>query len=181
MAFSVSIIVFSVFPRFPILIPTPWITGVIYLYLAPIFLYSFSTMVQPWKVAAICFPALCLGELLWCVIYGSAGELLVYVVITLNTWGIGCLLISFLRNRKETVALLVGGLWVFIGLLIPTTIYYSVILNWNPLYMVAISLLTMVLNLLVIPVSIGLNYILRKALKIQNLEDLLLLNNSSPT
>ncbi|MGY5879433.1 MAG: hypothetical protein RTV31_04235 [Candidatus Thorarchaeota archaeon] len=171
--YSILIVVFSVFLRIPVLIPTPWITGIIFLYLAPVLLYSLSIMIRPWMVMAICFPIICLGELLWCIVYGSAGELLVYVVISLNSWGIGCLLISLLRNRNEAIAMLIGGLWVFPGLLVPTHIYYTLILNWNPLYMVAIALVTMVLNLIVIPASLALNLVLRKALKIQHLDDLL--------
>jgi len=170
--YSALIVIFSVFLRFPILIPTPWITGVIFLYLAPILLYSFSIMFRPWMVVAICFPSICLGELLWCVVYGCAGELLVYVIITLNSWGISCLLISLLRNRTEVIAMLIGNLWGFLGLLIPAFIYYTMILNWNPLYIVAISLLTMILNLVIIPASLALNLLLRKALKIQHLDEL---------
>lgn len=176
--YSALIVVFSVFLRIPILIPTPWITGIIFLYLAPVLLYSFSIMIRPWMVLVICFPILCLGELLWCIVYGCAGELLVYVIISLNSWGIGCVLISLLRNRNETIAMLIGGLWIFPGLLVPTYIYYSMILNWNPLYMVAISLITMALNLVVIPASIALNHAIRKVLKIQYLDDMLSLTST---
>ena len=168
------IVVLSAFPRFPILIPTPWITGVIFLYFAPIFLYSISVMVRPWMIVAICVPSLCLGELLWCVVYGCAGELIVYVIIALTSWGIGCILISMLRNRNEVVAMLIGVIWGFLGLLIPSLIYYAMILYWNPLYMIAISLLTTVLNLVAVPVSLALNHALRRVLNIKHLEELLL-------
>ncbi len=177
--FSILIVISSSFLRIPFLIPTPWITGVLFLYLAPIFLYSFSAMVRPWLVLAICIPSLCLGELLWCIVYGCAGELLVYVIITLDTWGIGCILISFLRNRNEIIALLVGGLWSFPGLLVPTYIYYSLVLNWNSLYPVAIALLTMIFNMIIVPASFALNYVLRKALRIHYLDELLPENAAS--
>jgi len=177
--YSVLIVLLSVFPRFPILIPTPWTTGIIFFYLAPLFLYSISTMIRPWMVVTICFPSICLGELLWCAVYGCTGELIVNVIIALSSWGIGCLLISILRNRNEAMAMLIGALWGFIGLLVPALVYYTMILYWNSLYMVAISLLTMTLNLAVIPAAITLNHLLRRVLKIKQLEELLLLNTTS--
>ncbi|MFX0092034.1 MAG: hypothetical protein ACFFBD_09760, partial [Candidatus Hodarchaeota archaeon] len=173
MVFSALIVLSSVFLRIPISIPTTWITVVAFIYLSPIFLYSISTMVRPWIVIVICFPSLVLGEWLWCGVYGCAGELPVNVIFVLSSWGIGCFLISLFRSRNEIVAMLIGGLWGFPGLLIPALGYYGLILNWNPLYIVVYSLLSMIFNLVFIPVSLLLNRLLRRILKVQYLDELL--------
>lgn len=167
------IVMFSVFLRIPVYIPTQWVTGVVFFYLAPILLYSFSTLARPWVVLAICIPSICLGELLWCAIYGCAGELFMNVMIALNSWGVGCLLISLFRNRGETMAMLFGALWSFLGMLLPSLMYYSVVLTWNPLYIVAVSLFTMILNLVVVPISLLLNHIFRRGLTVTQLDDML--------
>ncbi|MFX0067101.1 MAG: hypothetical protein ACFFC7_33640 [Candidatus Hermodarchaeota archaeon] len=171
--FFVLIIISSTLLRIPILIPTHWVSVVFFLYVTPIFLYSLSTMVRPWITLAIGYPSLALGELLWCGLYGCAGELPLNVIITFSTWGIGCLLISLLRKKNELVAMLIGALWGFIGLLVPTVIYYALILNWSPLYMVAYSLISTVFNLIFIPVSLLLNLLMRRMLEVQHLDELL--------
>ncbi|MFW9832207.1 MAG: hypothetical protein ACFFD8_10585 [Candidatus Thorarchaeota archaeon] len=173
LGFVVLIVVSSVFFRIAIYIPTPWITAVLYLYMAPIFLYSISAMARPWMVVAICFPSLVLGEILWTSVYGSAGELLLNVIIALNAWGIGCLLISFFRKRNIGLAMFTGGAWSFFGLIVPTIIYYNVILNWNVFYMIAYSLFSMALNLALIPVAYSLNYVIRRQFRLQDLEELI--------
>jgi hypothetical protein len=116
---------------------------------------------------------LVLGEILWTSVYGSAGELFLNVIIALNAWGIGCLLISFFRKRNIGLAMFTGGAWSFFGLIIPTIIYYDVILNWNVLYMIAYSIFSMAFNLALIPAALLLNYIIRRSLRIRNLEELL--------
>jgi hypothetical protein len=170
--FLTGTVILSIFFRIPILIPTPWTTAIYYLYLAPILLYSFSVMVRPWIVMSLCFPALVLGEVLWCILYGTGGELLINVILALNGWGLGCLLISILRNKNILLVLPFGALWSFIGILIPTAIYYEVILHWNLLYMVAYSLFSMIFNLILVPPALVLVYTIRKTLKVQNLEEL---------
>ncbi len=167
------IVVSSVFFRVAIYIPTPWITAVLYLYMAPIFLYSLSAMVRPWIVVVVSFPSLAIGEALWTIIYGSAGEILPNLILALNVWGIGCLLISFLRKRNNVLAMFTGGAWSFFGFLLPTIIYYNVILNWNALYIIAYSLFSMVFNLVLIPAALVLNYIIRRSFKVKDLEELI--------
>jgi hypothetical protein len=121
---------------------------------------------------SICFPALVLGEVLWSILYGTGGELLVNVILALNGWGLACLLISILRNKSMLLVLPVGALWSFIGILIPTAIYYETILHWNLLYMVAYSLFSMFFNLILVPPSLVLVHVLRRTLKVQNLAEL---------
>ncbi|MFX1253860.1 MAG: hypothetical protein ACFFCZ_19775 [Promethearchaeota archaeon] len=173
LGFFVLIILSTTLLRIPIVIPTHWVSVVFFLYVTPIFLYSLSTMVRSWIALAIVFPSLALGELLWCGLYGCAGELPLNVIITFSTWGIGCLLISLLRKKNELVAMLTGALWGFIGLLVPALIYYALILNWSPLYMVVYSLISTVFNLVFIPVSLLLNLLIRRMLKVQHLDELL--------
>jgi len=172
--FLTGTIVLSVFFPIPILIPTPWTTAIYFLYLAPILLYAFSYMVRPLIVLSICFPALVLSEVLWSIIYGTGGELLLNVILALNGWGLGCLVISVLRNKNMLLALPVGALWSFIGILIPTAIYYEAILHWNLLYMLAYSLFSMIFNLILVPPALVLVYAVRRKLKVKNLEDLFL-------
>lgn len=174
-SYLVLIVISSVFFRAAIYIPTPWVTAVLYLHLAPVFLYSMSAMARPWVVVAICFPSLVIGEVFWTIVYGSAGELLFNVAVALNAWGIGCLLISFLRKRNTGLAMLVGGAWSFFGFLVPTIIYYGMILNWSALYMVAYSLFSMVFNLVLIPAALALNYMIQSIFKANSLEELILL------
>jgi len=170
--FLTATVILSVFFRIPIMIPTPWTTAIYYLYFAPILLYSFSFMVRPWIVTSICFPALVLGEVLWSILYGTGGELLVNVILALNGWGLACLLISILRNKNMLLVLPIGALWSFIGVLIPTAIYYEAILHWNLLYMVAYSLFSMIFNLILVPPAMVLVYTLRRILNVQNLQEL---------
>ena len=170
---SASSVLGSVFLRIPILIPTSWITAVFLLYFAPIFLYTISTMLRPFLSNTICFSCILVGELLWSVVYGCTGELIVYVIIALSSWGIACLLTSLLRKRNEPGSMIIGGLWCFVGFLIPTAIYYSEILSWNILYMVIYSLFAMVFNLILIPLSLILNRLLRRILKVEYLEELI--------
>jgi hypothetical protein len=172
--FLTTTVILTTFFRIPILIPTPWTTAIYYLYLAPILLYSFSFMVRPWIVISLCFPALVLGEVLWSILYGTGGELLVNMILALNGWGLGCLLISILRNKNMLLVLSVGAFWSFIGILIPTAINYVIILHWNLLYMIAYSLFSMIFNLILVPPALILVYILQRTLKVQNLEELFL-------
>lgn len=170
--FLTGTIILSIFFPIPILIPTPWTTAIYFLYLAPILLYAVSYMVRPLIVFSLCFPALVLSEVLWSIIYGTGGELLLNVILALNGWGLGCLLISVLRNKNMLLALPVGALWSFIGILIPTAIYYEAILHWNLLYMVAYSLFSMIFNLILVPPALVLVFALRRTLKVKNLEEL---------
>lgn len=174
-SYLVLIAISSVFFRVAIYIPTPWITAVLYLYLAPIFLYSIGAMARPWMVLVVCFPGLVAGEVLWTIVYGSAGELLFNVAVALNTWGIGCLLISLLRKRNTGVAMFAGGAWSFFGVLVPTIIYYALVLSWSVLYMLAYSLLSMALNLVLIPAALVLNHVVLRRFKVNDFEDLILL------
>ena len=170
---SISSVLGSVFLRISITIPTTWVTGVFLIYLAPIFLYTICTMLRSLLSITISISSIVLGELLWSIVYGCTGELLVYVIVSLSSWGTACLLISLLGKRNELGAMIIGGLWYFLGLLIPTAIYYSEVLSWNILYMVIYSLVAMVFNLLLIPLSLILNRLLRGVLKVEYLEELL--------
>ena len=170
---SISSVLGSVFLRISITIPTTWVTGVFLIYLAPIFLYTICIMLRSLLSITISISSIVLGELLWSIVYGCTGELLVYVIVSLSSWGTACLLISLLGKRNELGAMIIGGLWYFLGLLIPTAIYYSEILSWNILYMVIYSLVAMVFNLLLIPLSLILNRLLRGVLKVEYLEELL--------
>jgi hypothetical protein len=105
-------------------------------------------------------------------LYGTGGELLVNVILALNGWGFACLLISILRNKSMPLVLPLGALWSFVGILIPTAIYYDAILHWNLLYMVAYSLFSMIFNLILVPPALVLVYLLRRTLNVQNLEEL---------
>ena len=162
------------FVRVPVQIPTPWATAILYLYFAPIVHYSLSALLRPWVVASLSFPALALGEVLWFSLYGSGGELLVNEILALNAWGIGCLFISVLQNRNLILALSVGAIWSFVGVLVPAAIYYSLVLHWSVLYMVAYSLFVMVFNLVLVPPSLLVVLTLRRALGVKSLEELLL-------
>ena len=170
--FITAIAILSSFFAIPILIPTPWTTAIYYLFLAPILLYAFSFMVRPWVVISLCFPALVLSEVLWSLFYGTGGELLLNVILALNGWGLACLIISVLRSRNMLLVLPIGALWSFIGILIPTAIYYEAILHWNLIYMVAYSLFSMIFNLVLVLPALVLVYALRRTLKVQFLEDL---------
>ena len=168
-----SILLSAFFPV-PVPIPTPWTTAILYMYFAPVVLYSLSALVRPWIVVSLCLPALILGEILWCGLYGSGGELLINVILAVDAWGIGCLLISVLRKRNLVLVLSVGALWSFIGILVPATIYYSVVLHWSALYMIAYSLFVMIFNLVLVPPALVIVFALRKALGVRSLEELLL-------
>ncbi|MFW9832114.1 MAG: hypothetical protein ACFFD8_10115 [Candidatus Thorarchaeota archaeon] len=173
-AFYVMLILLSsTFLRIPLLIPTQWVSVVFFVLITPIFLYSLSVMVRPWLVITITFPSLAFSELLWCGVYGCGGELGVNLALAFSSWGIASLIISFLRTKNEIIAMVIGGFWTFLGLLLPATIYYALILNWNALYMVIYALLTMSQNLMLIPLALLLNYSLRKLLHIQYLDELL--------
>ena len=176
---SVLAIIFSVFFRVPILIPTPWITAIVYVYMAPIFLYAISALVRPWLAAAICLPCLILGEILWSMVYGSAGELLLNVIMALNVRGIGCLLISIFRERGPVLAMLLGGVWGFVGYLVPATVYYTVMLSWSGFYMIAYSVLSTLVGLILIPAALLVFYVIQNRFKIRDLEVLLHMENAA--
>lgn len=171
--YVVLIVLSSAIGRLPILIPTQWVSVVVFILFTPIFLYSISSMLRPWLVIAIGFPSLALGELLFCGIYGCGGELTINLVLTLSSWGIASLLISLLRTKNAIIAMLIGGLWTFLGLLIPAIIYYTLILNWSALYMIIYALITMTLNLILMPFALLLNYALRRLLHVQYFDELL--------
>jgi hypothetical protein len=69
--------------------------------------------------------------------------------------------------------MLSGGLWTFLGLLIPSTIYYTFILSWSALYMVIYALLTTAFNLALLPLALLLNYTFRRLLHSHYFEELL--------
>ncbi len=168
-ALSALSVIFSIYFRMPIYIPTPWITAVLYLYFAPIFLYSMSVLFRPSTVLAICIPCSILGEILWDLLYGSGGELLLNVVLAVSVWGLGCMFTSLLRNRGYALAMVIGGSWGVFGRLIPTVVYYNLILNWNVFYIIAYSLLSTIFSLVLIPAALILSYTITKWLKVQNL------------
>ncbi len=171
--YVVLIVLSSAIGRLPILIPTQWVSVVVFILFTPIFLYSISSMLRPWLVIAIGFPSLALGELLFCGIYGCGGELTINLVLTLSSWGMASLIISRLRTKNAIIAMLIGGLWTFLGLLIPAISYYTLILNWSALYMIIYALITMTLNLILIPFALLLNHALRRVLHVQYIDELL--------
>ncbi len=167
------ILVSTAFLGIPIPLSLYWITLTYYLYLAPIFIYTAAIMLKPWISFVTCTLGLVLGELILCVIFGCSNELPFYLFFALISRGIQVLIISLLRKRNEVVALVIGGLYEALGLLLVYFIYYRLVLYWIFDFVVIYALLSALLDLLFIPLSLILNLAIRKVFKLKYLDELI--------
>lgn len=167
------LILFSIFIKIHFLLDTPWITVMIYIFFTPLLIYSISIMFRPAFVFIIIFLGLTLGEILFCIIYGCGGEFPFYLISRLLSQGAAALIISSIRKKNEVLAMISGGIWMFIGLFLISYIYYVLILNWGSDYIIIYSILFGGINFAFIPLSILINKILRIVFKVKYLEDLI--------
>jgi hypothetical protein len=170
---NILLVIFSIFIKIPFLLDTPWVTVMIYVPFTPVLLYSLGIMFRPSITFFIVFFGLTFGEIIFCLIFGCGGEFLFFLLKNLLSQGLGSMVCSFFRKKNEFIALILGGLWMFFGLFFTSYIYYVLILNWGDDYIIVYSLIFGGFYLLFIPLSILLNVIFRKMLRIRYLEDLI--------
>ncbi|GAI13780.1 unnamed protein product, partial [marine sediment metagenome] len=120
----------------------------------------------------------------FCLIFGCGESLPAYLIFMVVSPGFAGALISILKQKikkeiyGEIIAMIIGGIWQYLGLMISAFIYYEVFisgLSWK-LYAVYIwfPFFSTVYALLLIPISLALNKALRKILKIRYFNELLL-------
>ncbi|MEJ2251295.1 MAG: hypothetical protein P8Y70_14885 [Candidatus Lokiarchaeota archaeon] len=177
----VLVIIFSMFVKIPFLLDTPWITVMLYIPLTPLLILSLSIMFRPSLTFLIIFLGLTLGEILFCGIFGCSGEFPFFLASKLVSQGGGAMISSFIRKKNEILALILGALWMFIGLFIFAYTYYVIILNWGSEYILIYSLLFGGFYLFSIPLALLLNKIYRIILKVKYLEDLIGFKNINKT
>ncbi len=178
--FFITLIIFtglvaflSAFIKIPITLNLYWITLTYYLYFTPLLIYTIGIMFRSWIAFVMGTLGVILGEMIYCLAYGCSGELPYYLIFALVSRGAEVLLISLLRKKNELLAMLVGGLWVLIGLLLVYYLYYYRFLYWDLTFVILYAIISALLDLIFIPFSFLLNMALRKALNVKYLEELL--------
>jgi hypothetical protein len=183
--FIISIALFTSFLRIPYFNNTVETYNLIfYVNLASILIFSAGIMFRPWVALFICVLGSVLGELIFCLIFGCGESLPAYLIFMVVSPGFAGALISILKQKikkeiyGEIIAMIIGGIWLYLGLMISAFIYYEVFisgLSWK-LYAVYIwfPFFSTVYDLLLIPISLALNKALRKILKIRYFDELLL-------
>jgi hypothetical protein len=183
--FIISIALFTSFLRIPYFNNTVETYNLIfYVNLASILIFSTGIMFRPWVALFICVLGSVLGELIFCLIFGCGESLPAYLIFMVVSPGFAGALISILKQKikkeiyGEIIAMIIGGIWLYLGLMISAFIYYEVFisgLSWK-LYAVYIwfPFFSTVYDLLLIPISLALNKALRKILKIRYFDELLL-------
>ena len=183
--YIISITLFTSFLRIPYFNNTAETYNLIfYVNLASILIFSTGIMFRPWVALFICVLGSVLGELIFCLIFGCGESLPAYLIFMVISPGFAGALISILKQKikkeiyGEIIAMIIGGIWLYLGLMISAFIYYEVFisgLSWK-LYAVYIwfPFFSTVYDLLLIPISLALNKALRKILKIRYFDELLL-------
>lgn len=183
-AFIILLAFFTSFLRIPYILNTELTYNLVfYLNLGSIFIFSVGILFRPWVALFICMVGAVIGELFYCLIFGCGESLPAYLIIIAVSSGLAGGIISFLNQKidkgfvGEIIAMVIGGIWQYFGLVISAFIYYEALISgfrWQ-LYAVyfAYPLFSTIYDLFLIPISIILNFFIRKIVHIENFHDLL--------
>jgi hypothetical protein len=182
--FIISITIFTCFLRIPYILNTELTYNLIfYVNLASILIFSAGIMFRPWTALFTCVVGSVLGELCYCLIFGCGESLPAYLIFMVVSPGLAGALISVVHQKlkpgliKEIIAMIIGAIWQYLGLVVGAYIYYEIIISffhWQ-LYAVYIfyPLYLTVYGLLLIPLSVILNIVLKHIFKVKYFDDLL--------
>lgn len=182
--FIISIALFTCFLRLPYIFNSQETYNLIfYVNFASILIFTAGTMFRPWTAFFTCVVGSVLGELCYCLIFGCGESLPAYIIFMVASPGLAGALISVIHQKlkpglvNEIISILIGAIWLYIGLMISAYIYYEIIISffhWQ-LYAVYIfyPLFLTVYSLFLIPLSVILNILLKHTLKITYFDDFL--------
>ena len=184
LTFIILLVCFTSFLRIPFILNSELTYNLVfYLNLGAIIIFSVGILFRPWIALFICIVGAVIGELFYCIIFGCGESLPAYLIMITVSSGLAGGIISFLNQKidkgiiGEIIAMVIGGIWQYFGLVISAFIYYEVFISgfhWQ-LYAVyyAYPLFSTIYDLFLIPLSIILNFIIRKIVHIENFHDLL--------
>jgi hypothetical protein len=140
--------------RIPIpLVPIPnLVTVTLYLSFTAALSYWIGATFRPWLAVALCGLGVVLGEAVHCLLYGPSGELGAYVVFAVASYVPATWIVSLLRRKRVLLGMILGGLWTFLGLYLPASYYYRVIVDWEEHVLFYVALVG-ASNLLSVPLA----------------------------
>ncbi len=152
---------------------------VVQMHVASILIFSAGIMYKPWSAFFICVLGSVLGEFLQCLMFGCGEEMPAYLMYMILSPGLAGGIISLVKEKlnptlkKEIISQLIGATWQIFGLLLGVIIWLALILQFrNVLVIVFYPLLATIFDFFFIPVSILLNEIIRRVLKVKYVSDL---------
>jgi len=179
------IVVFTSFLRIPFIFNSEESYNLIFhVNLASILIFSVGIMYRPWAALFICVLGSVLGEWCYCLLYGCGEDVPAFLLFMVLSPGLtGAVISVVLRKLKpklqyEIIAMIIGGIWQYLGIMIAGFIWYAGFLTWK-LYIVFIwyPFYSTIFDLFLIPVSILVNKAFRFVFKVQYLDDLLYIQN----
>lgn len=167
------LILFWTFLRIPFILNSYLTYNLIfYLNLASILVFTIGIMFDSWESLFICTLGSVIGEWCFCLIHGCGEETPVFLIFMVLSPGLSGMLISVLRKnlrnnfKNEIIAMIIGGIWQYVGLMIGAFFWYFFVLDYTHIIvLVAYPLFSTIFDLFLIPVSLILNEILRRAFK----------------
>jgi hypothetical protein len=93
------------------------------------------------------------------------------------SFGVTITLISLLRKKNEALAMILGACWLFPGLYIPMNLYLEGIFNFGESNVLLISLISFVLNFILIPFALLFTKAVRTIFQTKYLDDLIFEEN----
>lgn len=179
--FTILIVIFTALLRIPFVYESAESYNLVFYFgFASILLFSVGIMYRPWEALFICVLGSVLGEWCYCLLYGAGYDTPVFLLFSIVSPGLmGAVISVVLRKLKpkliyEIIAMIIGGIWQYIGLMIAGFIWYAGFLTWK-VYIVFIwfPVLLTAFDLFLIPVSVLLNKVLRSVFKVRYFDDLL--------
>ena len=174
-------ILFRAFLRIPFVLNSELTYNLIFhINLASILIFSVGIMFTPWVALFICTLGSVLGEWMYCLIYGCGEETPVFLLFMVLSPGLAGALISVLRQKlkpsliNEIIAMIIGGIWQFVGLMIGAFVWYLGFLSFYLIIVfIVYPLYSTIFDLFLIPLSLLLNKGLRSAFNLKFFNDLL--------
>ena len=162
----------------PIYSKEDW-TTIVYFYLTIIPILVISTNFRPSIAFILSSLGIIIDELTFCFLHGYGGELWIQLIIALTSLVGVTVIISTLRKRNSFLAFLSGAFGYILGFYIPAYLYYCVLFNYDALGLFFYGIAHILIYIIFIPVILLFNRSFRIFSQNQDLESLLLPNEST--
>jgi hypothetical protein len=146
-------------------------------YITGILIFSIGILFRPSIASIIGLIGLITGEIIFCLLFQCGGELWFNIVLSVFSFGVTITLISLLRKKNEALAMILGACWLFPGLYIPMNLYLEGIFNFGESNVLLISLISFVLNFILIPFALLFTKAVRTIFQTKYLDDLIFEEN----
>jgi hypothetical protein len=177
MLFASLILLLKIFP-----IPIPFrlmtdLESYLHVYITAILIFSIGILFRPSIASIIGLLGLVMGEIVFCLLYQCGGELWFNIILSGFSFGVTISLISLLRKKNETLAMILGACWLFPGFYIPMNLYLEGIHNFGESNVFLISLINFTFSFILIPFALLFIKGVRTVFQTKYLDDLIFMEN----